>query len=31
LLDKSLSAGTDFSSPDLRKSDLEGFDIGEFV
>jgi hypothetical protein len=31
LLDKSLSAGTDFSSPDLRKSDLEDFDIGEFV
>ena len=31
LLDKSLSAETDFSSPDLRKSDLEGFDIGEFV
>ena len=31
LLDKSLSAGTDFSSPDLRKNDLEGFDIGEFV
>src|SRR5690606_1449200 len=31
LLDKSLSAGMDFSSPDLRKSDLEDFDIGEFV
>lgn len=31
LLDKSLSAGTDFSSPNLRKSDLEDFDIGEFV
>lgn len=31
LLDKSLSAGTDFSSPDLRKSDFEDFDIGEFV
>ena len=31
LLDKSLSTGTDFSSPDLRKSDLEDFDIGEFV
>ena len=31
LLDKSLSAGTDFSSPDLRKSDLEDFDIREFV
>lgn len=31
LLDKSFSAGTDFSSPDLRKSDLEDFDIGEFV
>ena len=31
LLDKSLSVGTDFSSPDLRKSNLEDFDIGEFV
>ncbi|MGJ1528057.1 conjugal transfer protein TraD [Sphingobacterium spiritivorum] len=31
LLDKSLSAGTDFSSPDLRKSGFEDFDIGEFV
>jgi hypothetical protein len=31
LLDKSLSAGTDFSSSDLRNSSLEGFDIGEFV
>lgn len=31
LLDKNLSVGTDFSSPDVRKSDLEGFDIGEFV
>jgi hypothetical protein len=31
LLDKSLSAGTDFSSSDLRKSDFEDFDIGEFV
>jgi len=31
LLDKSLSAGTDFSSPDLRKSNLSDFDIGEFV
>ncbi|HRN72213.1 MAG TPA: conjugal transfer protein TraD [Ginsengibacter sp.] len=31
LLDKSLSAGTDFSSSYLRKNDVEGFDIGEFV
>lgn len=31
LLDKSLSARTDFSSSDLRKSDLGNFDIGEFV
>src|SRR5690606_1297720 len=31
LLDKSLSAGTDFSSPYLRKSDLEDFEIWEFV
>ena len=31
LLDKSLSVGANFSSPDLRKSDLEGFDIGAFV
>ncbi|HHV86891.1 MAG TPA: conjugal transfer protein TraD [Petrimonas sp.] len=31
LLDKSLSTGTDFSSPVLRKNDLENFDIGEFV
>lgn len=31
LLDKSFPAGADFSSSDLRKSDLEGFDIGEFV
>ncbi|WP_312334864.1 conjugal transfer protein TraD [Sphingobacterium sp.] len=31
LLDRSLSAGTDFSSSDLRKSDLGNFDIGEFV
>ena len=31
LLDRSLSTGTDFSSPDLRKSDFEDFDIGEFV
>ena len=31
LLDRSLSTGTDFSSPDLRKSDSEDFDIGEFV
>ncbi|PVD52202.1 conjugal transfer protein TraD [Terrimonas sp.] len=31
LLDKSLPAGTDFSSSNLRNKDLEGFDIGEFV
>lgn len=31
LLDKSLSAGTDFSSSNLRNNSLEGFDIGEFV
>jgi hypothetical protein len=31
LLDKSLSTGTDFSSPVLRKNDLESFDIEEFV
>ncbi|MDX3913937.1 MAG: conjugal transfer protein TraD [Pseudosphingobacterium sp.] len=31
LLDKSLPAGTDFSSSDLRKSDVGDFDIGEFV
>lgn len=31
LLDKSLSTGTDSSSPVLRKIDLENFDIGEFV
>lgn len=31
LLDKSLSTGTDFSSPVLRKNNLESFDIGEFV
>lgn len=31
LLDKSLSAGTDFSSSNLRNKDLEGFDVGEFV
>ncbi|MDV4116265.1 conjugal transfer protein TraD [Elizabethkingia anophelis] len=31
LLDKSLPAGTDFGSSNLRNKDLEGFDIGEFV
>ncbi|WP_312331298.1 conjugal transfer protein TraD [Sphingobacterium sp.] len=31
LLDKSLPTGTDFSSPNFRNKDLEGFDIGEFV
>lgn len=31
LLDKSLPAGADFSSSDLRKSDVGDFDIGEFV
>ncbi|MCK0125100.1 conjugal transfer protein TraD [Gelidibacter sp. F2691] len=31
LLDKSLSAETDFSSSDLRKYDVGDFDIGEFV
>lgn len=31
LLDKSLPAGTDFGSSDLRNNDLSGFDIGEFV
>jgi len=31
LLDKSLPAGKDFSSSNLRNKDLEGFDIGEFV
>lgn len=31
LLDKSLSAGTDFSSSTMRKNDLDRFDIGEFV
>lgn len=31
LLDKSLPTGTDFSSSDLRKSDVGDFDIGEFV
>ncbi|WP_444843327.1 conjugal transfer protein TraD [Elizabethkingia miricola] len=31
LLDKSLPTGTDFSSSDMRKDDVEGFDIGEFV
>lgn len=31
LLDRSLPAGTDFSSSDERKSDVGDFDIGEFV
>ena len=31
LLDKSLPAGTDFSSSSLRNRDLDGFDTGEFV
>ena len=31
LLDSSLSSETEASSSTLRKSDLEGFDIGEFV
>lgn len=31
LLNRSLSAGMDFSSSTLRNKDLEGFDIGEFV
>lgn len=31
LLDRSLHTGTDFNSSDLRKNDVSGFDIGEFV
>ncbi|WP_343031048.1 conjugal transfer protein TraD [Sphingobacterium humi] len=31
LLDQSLSTKADVSSSDLRKSDVEGFDIGKFV
>ncbi|WP_341867861.1 conjugal transfer protein TraD [Sphingobacterium detergens] len=31
LLDKSVPSRTDFNSPDLRKSDVGDFDIGEFV
>lgn len=31
LLDKSLPTGADFSSSDVRKSDVSDFDIGEFV